>query len=119
MTGTNGGVNLDPVAVAALLGRLGGLDSVVAGSRVVDERTGRKQRQFDSEARQFAASSGLASALELARRCGSGIKDAHIVVQALDTEFTSLISKATTAMRTTGGTDIAAADSVERSGEVW
>ncbi|MFD1074744.1 hypothetical protein [Longispora fulva] len=107
------------MAVAALLGRLDGLDAVLTGARVVDEQTGKKQHDFDADARQFAAGSGLASALELARRCGSGIKDAHVVVRSMDTDFASLISKATTAVRSTGGADMASADGVERSGEVW
>ncbi|WP_412540053.1 hypothetical protein R8Z50_30185 [Longispora sp. K20-0274] len=119
MAGNTQGTYVDPVGVSALLARLGGQESLLGGARVVDERTGKKQRAFDTDARHFTGSSNLASALELARRCGNGIKDAHTVVRSLDTDFAELITKAATAVRGAGGADTASADVVDRTGQAW
>ncbi|MGY0234011.1 hypothetical protein [Longispora urticae] len=119
MAGNSQGTQVDPVAVTALLATLGGLNTVLGDTRVVDERTGRKQHDFDADAKHFAGASNLASALELARRCRNGIKDAHTIVRSLDTEFADLITKATTTVRSAGGADTASADIVDRTGQAW
>ncbi|GIG59311.1 hypothetical protein Lfu02_36830 [Longispora fulva] len=118
MAGTED-IRLDPAAAGAVLRRLGGLPGVISAVMAVDDASGRRRHRFDHAAHHFVGASGLASALRLATRTSTGVRDARSVVEALDRDLGRLLARTMMALGATTGADATASDLVDRTGQAW